>query len=305
MSVSLCQTLGAAHHIGWVHSLVGRNHHKLIHIVFERKVGNVFRAHHIGEHCFRWVEFHHRHMLVCRSVEHESWTVFGECTLHTVAVLNVAHKEHDVGFGEFLLHFECHVVHRGFGLVDQDDFLSLISCHLTNDFATNRATGAGNHHHRTTDIGAHERIVEHDRVAAQEVFNLHVLNVGGDICTLIIAILIARKFLNVVERENAQVVVDKEIGILTAHKFHLVVVEDESVNAVFHESVDQRIFIVGEHLETTDLSRWIRSFFSQQANWQVFTANLSFQSVCQNNRFDRSAKHQHTLAFGRVVLPKH
>ena len=51
LAVDLADSLAAAHHIGWVHSLIGRDHHKLLGAVLHSHIGYHTRTIYIILHC--------------------------------------------------------------------------------------------------------------------------------------------------------------------------------------------------------------------------------------------------------------
>ena len=100
MGVDFGEAFGGAHHVGGVHSLVGRHHHELIHAIFHCEVGDDFRAVHVVDDGFGGVDFHHGHVLVGRGVNHEGGAVKVKCLLHASLVLHATDKADDGYFGE-------------------------------------------------------------------------------------------------------------------------------------------------------------------------------------------------------------
>ena len=295
LGVDFRQALGAPHHIGGIHRLIGGHHHKLIHAIFQRQIGNILGTHHIGKHRLGGIDFHHRHMLVGGSVEHEFGSISGESQFHALTILHIAHKEHHIGIGELVFHLQREVVHRRFGLVHQHDLLGFIGSDLLHDFGADRATSTGNEHHRIANVGAHERIVEHNGLATQQVFNLHFLHISRNIAFFFFFAVVGIKFFHAIERKNPQIVFDKEVGIVQPHFFGFIVVENEGVNAVFHKGVHQRLFVVRIHFEAIDFVGCVGIFFSKQPNGIELTIQLIFQRSGKDERTDGSAQHQHAL----------
>ena len=297
LGVDLGQTLGAAHHVAGIHSLVGRYHHKLVDAVFQCQVGNVACAHHVGEHCLGGVLLHHGHVLVGSSVEHIFRAIACKGSFHAVAVLDVAHVEHDVDVGKLLLHLEGHVVHRGFGLVYEHDFAGFVGGYLAHNLAAYRAAGAGDEHTRALDVIAHEHVVEHDGVAPQQILDLHFFHVGRYVVVVAVVIAVGLKLLHFVDEQQPYVVVDELVGKAVAHELDVVGTEDEGIDAVAHKDVGHRVGIVLIHLKTVDrVLALLVVARAQQTHRAELASYLVFERVGQYQAVERGAQHQHWLA---------
>ena len=55
LAINLADSLAAAHHVGWVHSLIGRDHHKLPGAVLHSHIGYHTRTIYIILHCLGWI----------------------------------------------------------------------------------------------------------------------------------------------------------------------------------------------------------------------------------------------------------
>ena len=51
LAIDFTDSLAAAHHVGWVHSLIGRDHHKLLGAVLHSHIGYHVRTIYIILHC--------------------------------------------------------------------------------------------------------------------------------------------------------------------------------------------------------------------------------------------------------------
>ena len=91
-------------------------------------------------------------MLIGCSVEHIFRHELLEGRLHAGVIVHVAHIHHHIGVGEILLHLKAQVMHRRLGLVNKNNLLSLVACHLTHYLAAYRATGASDEHNRIFDV---------------------------------------------------------------------------------------------------------------------------------------------------------
>ena len=76
--IDLADPLAASHHIGRIHCLVRRNHHKFLDPIFHRKIRKNACSHDIVLNRLIDVILHHRHMLVSSSMEDILRTIFFE-----------------------------------------------------------------------------------------------------------------------------------------------------------------------------------------------------------------------------------
>ena len=177
MHIYLGYAFGRTHYVGRVHGLVGRYHNELLNAVFDSEVGHVLGAEHVGENGFRRVALHHGHVFVGGGMEYVSGLVLDKGSLDSVAVRHVAYEQVYFDVGECRFEFELHVVHRGFGLVEQHDFRCFHRCHLSHYLAADRACCAGNHHHLSFYDAADKRILGLYGFAAKQVFDADIVYV--------------------------------------------------------------------------------------------------------------------------------
>ena len=159
MCVNLGDALGSSHDIGRVDGLVGRNHHELLHAVFDGQVGHEFGAKHIDKYSLVCVLFHERHMLVGGGMEHHLRTVHFEHLSHAYRVFHVGDdKGHLVAHLleiSCVVHLELEVVHRRLGLVEHDEFGRVVVHHLTANLTTYGTCGTSDKHHFILDFTGH------------------------------------------------------------------------------------------------------------------------------------------------------
>ena len=185
LNVDFGHTLGGAHHVGGVDSLVGRDHHKFFGAVLDGQVGNVLGSEHIDKNCLVWVLLHKGHVLVGCGVVDKIGTIFLKDLFHTRIVLNVGDDEgHRVDVllvWLVIFQLELEVVHRRFCLVEHNNLLGFVLQQLAADFAADGACGARDEDRLVENFANDIDVVDLNRLTLQEVFNLDVLNlVGGE-----------------------------------------------------------------------------------------------------------------------------
>ena len=87
-------------------------------------------------HRLAGVLFHQGHMLVGSRMEDILRTEAVEDTLYTMNHTDITHDRLEMYLGEFVFQLEADVVHRGFGAVEEDQFLQSEGTELTAEFAT-------------------------------------------------------------------------------------------------------------------------------------------------------------------------
>ena len=137
LHVNLANTLRASHNIGWVDSLIGRNHHKLLNAILNAKVGNDLCTVYIVLNTLAWIVLHHRHVLVGSGMEHIIGTECREYLLHTVELANACYNSLGWYVGELAHHHQADIVLRSLGLVDKHHIRRLIHSNLTYHLGTN------------------------------------------------------------------------------------------------------------------------------------------------------------------------
>ena len=118
LHVDFGKTLGTAHYIGGIHSLIGRNHHHFLYIIFYTLVCNIARANHIDKHSLTRVLLHEGHMLIGGSVEHHLRLEVAECEIDARQLAHIADYGYKIEVGEASFEFEANLVHRSLGIVE-------------------------------------------------------------------------------------------------------------------------------------------------------------------------------------------
>src|SRR5215471_5616790 len=85
---SLCGT----HHRARTNSFVGRNHHKNIDTTLTREVSQHMCRKDIILHRFTGVVFHHRHMLVSRSMYYHVGMILSKDRFNSLSIADVGHQ---------------------------------------------------------------------------------------------------------------------------------------------------------------------------------------------------------------------
>ena len=176
LHINLADALRAAHHVGGIDRLVGGDHHEALDLVLHGQIGKDLGAHDIVLDGLGDIVLHHRHMLVGRGVEDVLGAILVEDFLHPGLVGDVGNDGGGVDFGPFFLDFQADVVQRGFGRVDQDELEGIEHRHLPHDFTADGAGGARDEHALPLQVRGDLLQIDLDRVAAQKVLDLNLLD---------------------------------------------------------------------------------------------------------------------------------
>ena len=130
---------------------------------------------------------------------------------------------------------------------------------------------------------AHERVVEHDGVAPQEVLDLHLLDKRGDV---LIAVLILLKLGHLVHGQQGDIVLDEEIGKSAAHQVVALGVKDKGIDVVAGEQVAHRRGVETVDLEAVDLGILGTRLDTQQSDGKVLAADFTLEGVGQEDRVE-------------------
>ena len=134
--INLTDAFRTSHYVGWIHSLVGRNHDKFLCLVFYRQVSNDASAIHIVPDTLSRIIFHHRHMLVCCRMEYIVRTIHFEDFLHTHLRTYITHYRFRLNVCKQPGHHQADVMQWGFCLVYQNKFLRTEPGNLSDNFTT-------------------------------------------------------------------------------------------------------------------------------------------------------------------------
>ena len=115
-------------------------------------------------------------MLVGRRVEDDLRLILLEDLLHPGLVGDVRDDGGGVDFGPFLLDFQPDIVQRGFRRVNQDELVGIEHRHLPHDFTADGTGRAGDEHPLPFQVRGDFLHVDLDGVAAQEIFDLDLLD---------------------------------------------------------------------------------------------------------------------------------
>ncbi len=153
--VDLTDTLRATHHVRWVHGLISRYHHKLLHAVFHAQVSDHLRTIYIIKDRLAGVVLHHRHMLIGSSMEHVVRTERLKHLLHTRIMTDARHQSFRLYIREFPFHHQADIVLRRLSLVYQHHGSRLIHSYLTHHLRTDTTRSTCNHDTLTTQQFTH------------------------------------------------------------------------------------------------------------------------------------------------------
>ena len=193
LDVDFSETLGTTHVVGRVDGLIGRDHDHLLDIVFDTLIGHLTGTYGIDQDGFTGIFLHQRYVLVSCGMEDNLWTELTEGKVETGYLTDITDDRGELQIGEFVLEFEAHIVHRGFGVVEHDEFLDTEGGELATEFGTDGTGCTGDHDGLATEVGNDFVHIDLDFRTAEEVFNLHFTNsVGLIIVLLCIDILEAR-----------------------------------------------------------------------------------------------------------------
>src|SRR5262249_55409168 len=93
---------------------------------------------------------------------------------HAPLVVYVGDERHDFGLGPGPPEIRIDVEERELGALDEEDLPGLEARDLARELGADRATGAGHHDALAGEELADLRLVEVDRLAAEEILDLHV-----------------------------------------------------------------------------------------------------------------------------------
>ena len=177
LDVDLGHALGAPHHAGGVDGFVGGDHHHLLDVVFQAFVGDVAGAQDVDEDRFAGVFLHQGDVFVGRGVEDDLGVPGAEREVEPVRVADIADDGHEVQALETVFELEPEIVHRGLGVVEEDQFPDAQGGELQGQLRTD-GSGGPRDHHGLADEARPNLVHRHgDLLAAQEVLHLHVAGV--------------------------------------------------------------------------------------------------------------------------------
>lgn len=177
----LRQALGAAHHIGRSHRLVGGNQHEVLHADLHRGLHRMQGAYHVVENALGDVVLDDRHMLVGRRMV-DGIDLPG--THHVHQALGIAHRTEDRQQVhrkrlalDPTLQFLMDAVEVVFAVLEQDQHARRTTHDLPTEFRTDRTARPSHHHHLTADAPFQQLLARCDAVAPQQVSDVHLLQV--------------------------------------------------------------------------------------------------------------------------------
>ena len=175
----LGQALRRAHDVRRVDRLVRRHEDEFLDLGRDRG-----RRHHPGavgvvEHRLPRVGLlHQRHVLVRAGMEDDARPLAGEHLLDQRRVLDVAHDRRQRQLRETVGERGLDRVDRRLRQVEQHELRGTEAGDVPAELGADRAARAGDHHHAIAEPFAQARVVEDDRIAAQQVVELDRANRG-------------------------------------------------------------------------------------------------------------------------------
>ena len=110
LHINLRDTLAGSHDIGGVDGLVGRDHHKAFHTVFDRHVRHVFRAGNVSLDRLVREALHEGHMLICRGVIDDIRSHLAEDLFDACPIAHICNHRNETGVRELLIQVQHKVV---------------------------------------------------------------------------------------------------------------------------------------------------------------------------------------------------
>ncbi len=166
--------LGRAHYVGGIDRLVGGNKHKPLYARLLALLDYVFRAEHVVFYRLGRRNFHHRHMLVRRGMEHRFGLILFKHGGELVRLAHSAHYERIprgvVLFVELLVDGE----HAVFVLVENDEVLAPEIKRLTAQLRADRPRAARYHNDLVLDGNVDQLLAHLELVSAQERFDFYI-----------------------------------------------------------------------------------------------------------------------------------
>ena len=179
------QALAGAHDVGGAHRLVGADQHELPDAVARGGTRAHQGAPDVVVQAFERVVLDQRHVLVGGSVVDDVRPPGRQDGVQARGVLHRAEQGHDLhrrplgllgdGGGQFAVNF----IERVLTLLQQQQHARLPLQDLAAKLAADGAAGARDHHRPGAQVACEQGLVRLDRVAAQQVFDVQVVQVAG------------------------------------------------------------------------------------------------------------------------------
>ena len=177
----LAHRLRLSHHVLRVRRLVGRDEDEALDAELDRDLGQRARREHVVRDRLQRVRLEHADVLVRRGVEEHLRPVALEHLAHLRLVAGVG--EHRDRGGEVALVDELalDLEQRGLRLVDEHEAGRAEPRELAAELRADRAAGARDEHRLVLDVRRHEREVDLDLLAAEDVLDLHRPDLGAEV----------------------------------------------------------------------------------------------------------------------------
>ncbi len=169
----LGQAFRSAHDVRRVHRLVRGHEDELLDLGRDRRRAQNPRAVGVVEHRLPGVGLlHHGHVLVGARMEDDARPLAGQHLLDQRGVLDVADDRRQRQLRKAVGERRLDRIDRRLGQVEQHELGRTVAGDVAAELGADRAAGAGDHHHAVAEPFAETRIVEDDRIAAQQVVEL-------------------------------------------------------------------------------------------------------------------------------------
>ena len=174
LDIHLGEAFGGAHDVGGVDGFVGRDLDELLHLIFDRGVGDDVGAIDIGMDRFAGILLHERHMFVGSGMEDDLRAVSPEDIVHTVHHPDVADDGEDLNLREMLLQFEADEMHRRLGTVEEDERLHTEAAELAAEFTADGSGSTRDHHHLVFERLGDLLHIDLYLVASEDIVDAHL-----------------------------------------------------------------------------------------------------------------------------------
>ena len=172
--------LGGAHDVGGPDGFVGGDHDEVLDAVLGGGDGHVVGAEDVVLDGLEDVGLHHGDVLVGGGVIDDGGRVLAKDFVQAGAILDAADLGVEGDVGEGLAHFAVDFEQGGFGDFEADDAGGVEAGDLAAEFGADGAGGAGDQDDFAFERAADLVLFEADGVAAEEVFDGDVADLGGE-----------------------------------------------------------------------------------------------------------------------------
>src|SRR5690606_19225051 len=169
---------GSSHYIGGVYRLIGRDHHKFLHVILYRKICEINGSPDIDIHRFMRIFFNQWYMFVSCGVIYHIKLIFGKKHFHPFQIPDVCQQNIKIKVTVILVHKKLHIVQGRFRIIQNNNLFRIKFRYLFYNLTSYGASASRNEYGFMVQIFFYKFTIGSNWRSIQQILYLYWFDLG-------------------------------------------------------------------------------------------------------------------------------